>query len=121
MLPLRGPLLAGAAVLCLVVGVGTGIASIALHEKSWGWFLLTVVAPLSFTLALRAGWLRSSFAAGWIALVYLALQGRPEGDYAVMSTPRGYLLLGFGLLLIVVSVVTLPLRPCSAESEEVPA
>ena len=37
-----------------------------------------------------------------------ALLGRPEGDYVVTSTARGYTLLGLGLVLLMLVVVTLP-------------
>jgi hypothetical protein len=40
-------------------------------------------------------------------LLMLAVLGRPEGDYAISSTVRGYSLLLFGLLLLVVPVATI--------------
>ncbi|MDT0202132.1 hypothetical protein [Nocardioides sp. AE5] len=116
--PLRGPLLALAAVAALVVGFGTGIASVVAHEKSWAWFLVALAAPLSFALALRPGWIRVGFGVGWVGLVLLALQTRPEGDYLVMSSVRGYLLVAGALAMVVTVMATLPLRRGMAESEE---
>jgi hypothetical protein len=117
LLPLRGPLLALAALACCVVGLVSGVASVAVHEKNWLLFLLALAAPLSCALALRPGWLRCGFSAGWVALLYVALQTRPEGDYVVMSSPRGYLLVAGALVLIVLAVVTLPRPRRVAESE----
>lgn len=116
-LPLRGPLLAVAAVLCLVAGGITGVASVAVHNASWAWLLLAIAAPLAALVALRPGWLRVGFAAGWLLLLAIALQGRPEGDYAVQATVRGYLLLTCGLAVIVTTVTTLPVRRHAGESE----
>ncbi|QCC76660.1 DUF6113 family protein [Nocardioides daphniae] len=36
---------------------------------------------------------------GWVVLVMVALQGRPEGDFLVASTVQGYLFLGTGAVL----------------------
>ncbi len=100
----------------LPVGAVTGIASVAVHDKSWGWFLLAVAAPLAVTVALRPGWRRAGFAVGWVGVLMVALLGRPEGDYVVSSTARGYALLGLGLALVVLVVVTVPVRARSGRS-----
>jgi hypothetical protein len=47
---------------------------------------------------------------GWVLVLMLAVLGRPEGDYVVTATPRGYGLLAGGLGLLGFAVVTLP-RP----------
>lgn len=94
----------------LVVGLGTGLASVALHDKSWAWFALAVVTPLLTVLAVPGGLLRGGFALGWLAVLGLAVLGRPEGDAALASTSRGYGLFGAGLLVMTVAIATLP-RP----------
>ena len=86
----------------------TGIASLAVHDKSWLWFLLAVTGPFAAVVALPSGWPRSGFGLGWVGVLMAALLGRPEGDYVVTSTPRGYTLLGLGLLLLMLVVATLP-------------
>ena len=97
-----------AGLLLLPVGIVTGIASLAVHDKSWAWFLLAVVGPVAAVVALPPGWPRSGFGLGWVGVLMAALLGRPEGDYVVTSTARGYTLLGLGLLLLMIVVVTLP-------------
>ncbi|QIX27695.1 hypothetical protein ncot_14645 [Nocardioides sp. JQ2195] len=115
--PPRGPLLAASTLLALVIGAGTGIASLAVHEKSWLWLALALAAPAATTVALPAGWLRSGFCLGWVSLVLVALQTRPEGDFVVMSSTRGYTVFGFGMALLIAMIVTIPARRRSKESE----
>lgn len=104
------------AVLAAGFGFASGVASVLLHEKSWPWLALAVAAPAATAAALPAGWVRSGFGLGWLTLVLVVLQGRPEGDFAVLSSPRGYTLLGFCLLFLVGLVVTLPVRRRLGES-----
>ncbi len=92
----------------LVVGGITGIASLAVHDKSWAWFALAVAAPVAAVVAAPAGWWRVGFGAGWVGVLMVALLGRPEGDYVVTATSRGYALLAVGLLLLGAVVVTIP-------------
>ena len=97
-----------AGLVLLPVGMVTGIASLAVHDKSWMWFLLAVAAPMAAVVALPPGWPRSGFGLGWVGVLMAGLLGRPEGDYVVTSTARGYTLLGLGLVLLMLVVVTLP-------------
>lgn len=99
-----------AAVGLLLVGAGTGIATVAVHDLG-GWLLLAVAATGVTTYALPAGWWsRLAFAAGWVAMVgWLALP-RPEGDYLISQDWQGYAVLGLGLVMVIVTVATLP-RP----------
>jgi hypothetical protein len=98
------------AVALLGLGAGTGLASVAVHAKSWPWFLLAVAAPLATTIALVSGLPRCAFVAGWFGLLILATLGRPEGDYAITSSAKGYSLLGAGVVLLLIAVATIP-RP----------
>jgi len=66
-----------------------------------------VGAPLAITVAVASLLLRFAFVAGWFAVLMLAVLGRPEGDYAVGGSVRGYSLLVFGLLLLVAPVATI--------------
>jgi hypothetical protein len=103
-----------AGLVLLPVGVVTGIASLAVHDRSWPWFLLAVAGPVVAAVALPPGWPRSGFGLGWVGVLMVALLGRPEGDYVVTATARGYTLLGLGLLLLVLVIVTLPVGRRSA-------
>ncbi|WP_156388494.1 MULTISPECIES: hypothetical protein [unclassified Nocardioides] len=114
--PPRGILLVAVVIVAALIGGGTAIASVLVHEKSWAWLALALAAPLSATWALSAGWLRSGFGLGWLAMVFLLLQTRPEGDYVVLSSARGYGLLVGGLAMLVFVIVTLPVRRRTDES-----
>lgn len=98
----------GATLLAFGVGAVTGLASTAVHDKGWGWFLLAVVAPGAAAWAHPAGWLRLGFSAGWIALLVVALQGTAAGSYAISADLRGYLFLACAMTLMVAAIVTLP-------------
>jgi hypothetical protein len=101
------PLVAGA---LLVLGVGTGLAAVALHELWWG-LLLSALATGTTLLGLPAGWwTRLPFALGWAGLVGLVVSPRPEGDYAIRQDLPGYSLLGIAVLVLGFGLATLP-RP----------
>ena len=89
------------------LGAASGLASVAVHDRSWPWFVLAAAAPLATTIAVASGLLRFAFVAGWFGLLMLAVLGRPEGDFAIRSTERGYALLGAGLLLLVLAMATI--------------
>jgi hypothetical protein len=95
------------AVAMLVLGGASGLASVVVHDKSWPWLALAVAAPLATALASAAGLPRVAFVAGWFALLTVAVLGRPEGDYAIRSSARGYALLGGGLFLLMLAVATI--------------
>ena len=101
-----------AALVLLVLGVGTGLASVALHEFWWG-LLLGVVATLATLVWLPPGWWsRLPFALAWAGLVGSVISPRPEGDYAIRQDLPGYVLLGIAVLALGFAVATLP-RPGS--------
>jgi hypothetical protein len=101
------PLVAGA---LLLLGVGTGVASVALHELWWG-LLLTVAAMVATLVGLPPGWWsRLPFALGWAGLVGWVVSPRPEGDYAIRQDRPGYALLGLAVLVLGFGLATLP-RP----------
>jgi len=95
------------AVPVLFLGAVSGLASVLVHDRSWLWFLVAVSAPLSITVAVASLLLRFVFVVGWFVVLTLAVLGRPEGDFAVSGSVRGYSLLVFGLLLLVVPVATI--------------
>lgn len=97
----------------LVLGLGTGVASLALHDKSWVWFGLAVLAPLVTVAAAPRGLPRSGFATGWLAVLGFGLLGRPEGDAALAADARGYLLfvIGLGVLTFAIATLPRPVRP----------
>jgi hypothetical protein len=68
-----------------------------------------VVATGLTTYALSPGWsTRLAFVAGWVLVVGWLTLPRPEGDYVISQDWQGYAVLGFGLVLLVVAVATLP-------------
>ncbi len=99
--------IAGALALFLAGGV-TALASVAAHELWWGLPLAAAAIAGTFVWIGR-GWLtRLPFALGYVGVVLVAIDTRPEGDFVVASSTRGYLLLLLTLLVLVVAVVTLP-------------
>lgn len=104
----------------VLAGLVTGVASTGLHDRSWGWFLLAVAAPVATLLALRPGSWRVGFAAGWVPVVALAASGGPGGDYAVAGGGRGYALLGVTLVVVVLALATVPVGRRAAVVEPEP-
>ncbi|WP_137292412.1 hypothetical protein [Nocardioides dongxiaopingii] len=74
---------------------------------------LAVVASASAAWALPGGWsTRFAFVAGWVAVLGVALVPRSGGGYLVGANAEGYVLLGLGLGLLLLGIVTVrPLRP----------
>lgn len=101
---------AAAALALLLVGAATAVAGLALHEKNWPLFLLCLAAPLATAYAAPPGWLRLGYVTGWFLVLAVAVLGRPEGDFALSTSVRGYALLLNGLLLLGFMVATIP-RP----------
>jgi hypothetical protein len=93
----------------LLLGAVVGIASVALHQ-SWGFLVLIVAAVFAALRALPAGWARGGFAVGFALVVLRSMLPRPEGDYMIASNASGYALLVLTLVLVVVTIATLP-RP----------
>ena len=95
----------------LIAGVVVGGASVVVHD-TWVGFVLATSATASCSWALPGGWVaRLPFGVGWVAVLAYVLHPRPEGDYLVAADLRGYLLMGFGLALLLFSIVTVrPIR-----------
>ena len=94
----------------LLAGVAAGVAAVAVYQWWWG-LLLAVVATLATVLAAPAGWAtRLPFAIGFAAVLLRLAVPRGEGDYLVSSTAAGYAVLGLGLVVVMISIATLP-RP----------
>lgn len=93
----------GGALLVLLAGALTAVATALLHHTWWGlaWGVLAAVIAV-WALPTR-WWGRFSFVAAWIAATLVVLSGRPEGDFLVADTLPGYLYLGTGLLLVLVA------------------
>jgi len=98
------------AVSLLLVGAATGIAAVFVHRMTWG-LALGLVATALTAYALPPGWsTRLPFVLGWVAMVGWLTVPRPEGDYLVSENWQGYTMLGFGMVLLVTGLATLP-RP----------
>jgi hypothetical protein len=103
----------------LVLGAATGIATVVLHSAWWG-LLLGVVATAASLAALPPGWWsRAAFGVAWAVTVgYFSV--RPgEGGYLVSANAHGYLLLGCAMVVLAVSLATLP-RPGRADAGKGP-
>ncbi len=91
-------------------GAATAVATVALHELSWGLPFALVTTAVT-VVALRPGWWsRLAFIAGWDAMVGWLTVPKPEGDYLISQDVPGYTILAAALVLLVVGIATLP-RP----------
>ncbi len=81
------------------------------HGRTTG-LVLGVVATAAAAYALPGGWGTRSRSRGLGRRLAYTLVPRPEGDYLISADLNGYLLLGFGLALLLFAIVTVrPLRP----------
>ena len=104
-----------AAVGLLLAGAATGVATVALHQLSWG-LPLALAATAAAVVALPPGWWsRLAFVAGWDAMVGWLTLPRSEGDYLISQDVPGYTVLGAALVLLVVGIATLP-RPARRDA-----
>ena len=91
--------------LALALGLASGVAAIAVHRTPFGLLLGAGTAVLViWTLRQwlpRAG---TAFAAGWLVSLLTAIAGRGEGDYAVSSDGRGWLLIVAGFVVLVTGI-----------------
>lgn len=92
----------------LLTGLAVGSASAAVHSTWWG-LPLAVGATATTAYALPGGWTRrAAFVLGWATAVVALALPRPEGDIVIAGDLHGYVLIGFGLVLLVAGFVTLP-------------
>lgn len=107
----------GAAVLLLLAGAATGLSVLALHPRSWALVTGLVATSLALVALPPGWWSRLPFALGWALMVGLATAGRPEGDYVLARSPRGYLVLAAALVVLCAAVATLPRRRVTPPGE----
>ena len=104
-----------AAVSAVAVGIGVGgaaigLAAVALHALWWG-LLLAAAASLTVVWAMPPRfWTLPPYALGWWVPFLVAWKGRPEGDYAVESSPYGYALLVLAVAVLASAMVVATLR-----------
>jgi Family of unknown function (DUF6113) len=96
---------------CLLLGGVVGLASLLVHRDA---FPLGLLLAVGTTLALSWWLVRSthpragaSYSLGWLAVLALAVVGRPEGDFVVATDVAGYALLGCALAEVAAGVVSL--------------
>ena len=99
----------------LLAGALTGIATIALHQLSWGLVLAFAASCLTAAALPPGWWSRLAFVVGWGAMVGWLTIPRPEGDYVVSQDVSGYAVLAIGLVLLAFGIATLP-RPARLRS-----
>ena len=71
---------------------------------------LAVAASLAVAWALRSTGtprLGAAYCLGWLAVLGLAIGGRPEGDHVLAGDPAGYVMMATGFLLVVLGVTSL--------------
>lgn len=100
----------------LVSGVLVGAAAVVTHDRVPG-LVLGLLASAAATWALPGGWSsRFAFTSGWALLLAYVLLPRPGGGYLVQADLEGYLLLAYGLVQLLLGIVTVrPLRPPAGE------
>jgi hypothetical protein len=108
---------AGAAVLLLLAGAATGLSVLALHHRTWALVTGLVATALALVALPPGWWSRLPFGLGWALMVGLATAGRPEGDYLLARSLRGYVVLGAALVVLGAAVATLPRRRLTPPGE----
>lgn len=95
----------------LLLGLVVGLAALVAHRTlPPAGLLVSAAASIgagAWLLTSRRPALSSSYAAGWLAPVVLALLGRPEGDFVVAQDAQGLTLMGVGLVVLCLGVVGL--------------
>lgn len=105
-------------VACLLLGAVVSLAAIAEHRSRLPFGLLLGLA-VSFGVA---GWLltgrrprtTATYAAGWLAMLAAVASGRPEGDFVLANDPAGFAVLGSGLVMVLLGLVSFPVARGSA-------
>jgi hypothetical protein len=94
---------------CLLLGAAVGLGAVVVHRSGFPWgltlALATTFAAPWWLLASRRPRTAGSYAVGWLAVLGLALVGRPEGDYVVAGDLAGYALMAAGLVLVPAGIV----------------
>jgi hypothetical protein len=92
-------------VLSLLLGLVVAVATLAVHRTLSG-VVIAGAAALAAMWALHC-WVpraATTFAAGWLAVLLVAIAGRGEGDYVVSSDTLGWTLIGFGFVVLVTGI-----------------
>ena len=95
---------------CLVLGLVVVVCATAVHRTSYG-LPLGVVTSVVVLLALRPGWSRTLYAAGWLGGGLVLVGDRPEGDAWFLADVPAYTLMGVAFVMVTVALATLPSRP----------
>jgi hypothetical protein len=92
-----------------LLGACVDVLALAIHREVWRPGSLTLpwglVLGLATSLACGAAAAMLvgrrlggvSYALGWVAVLFVALQGRPEGDFVVAADPLGWAFLAIGV------------------------
>jgi hypothetical protein len=98
----------------VLLGGACAVGTVALYQVWWG-LLLAVLAAVAALLAIPRGWsTRLPFALAFDVVVGLGAVPRGAGDYLVASTASGYAVLVLALVVLLLSIATLP-RPGSRQ------
>ncbi len=94
-----------ALVLAFVTGVAVGVAGVGLHRTFPGAVIaMTATLVVMWAIHWWAAGGTAAFAAGWLTVLLVAVAGRGEGDYVVSADARGWLLMGFGVVVLVTGI-----------------
>lgn len=106
-----GRLLAG--LTALVLGAGSAVATVVLHQ-AWPWLVLSLAVAATAVWVLAVRWLRVAYAGPWAGIVLLSAAPRGEGDYLVPSDTTGWMLLG-GAVVLLLAALVLPDHEAAAD------
>jgi hypothetical protein len=93
----------------LLGGLAVGGAVAWTHQIWWA-LVVGVAATLTTLLWLRPWALRLGFAAGWMVVAAWATTARDGAGYLISSNTWGYAYLGLGLVVLAITVATVPVR-----------
>ncbi|MDP3968611.1 MAG: hypothetical protein Q8Q02_10030 [Nocardioides sp.] len=92
------------------------LCATAVH-RTWYGLPLGVATSVVVLLALRPGWTRTLYAAGWLGAGLVLVGDRPGGDAWFLADLPAYTVMGVAFVMVAVALATLPVRPHLSSGE----
>jgi hypothetical protein len=90
---------------CLSLGVTTGLSTMILHSHWWG-LVLGLMTTAALLRAIPSRWFRAWCVVGWGSVLVTFVPARPEGDFLVSGNAQGLGLIGGGVAVLLIGLVS---------------